>query len=249
MIDLAVFDLETTGVDTKNDRIVTAYVGLLDKDGTVTRSREWIVDGDHYSEGAAAVHGWTKEKLAAIPNARRGPNAAEEVALEIAHLLHALASPIAAARPVPIAGHNVSYDLTMLAAHLGRSYTPMFPLGGADGSLVLDSIVLDKHFSKYVKGSGQRKLVPTAARYGIHLTEEQAHDASFDAIAAGRICQGIIARHAQSATTREGLVKLHDAQAVWRREQQASLEKWLRAPKPKGGGEPDAVCERGWPLQ
>lgn len=248
MIDLAVFDLETSGVDTQNDRIVTAFVGYLTADGELVKSQEWIVDGEHYSEEAAAVHGWTKEKLAAIPHARRGPGAAEEVALEIANLLWALSDP---SRPgaMPIAGHNLSFDLTMLAAHLARKNTTMFPLGPQqNGANVLDSIVLDKQFNKYVRGSGQRKLIPTAARYGIELTEEQAHDASFDAIAAGRICQGIIARHAQSATTPEGLAALHNAQVSWRAQQQASLEAWLRAPAPKGGGEPDAVCERGWPV-
>lgn len=72
VIELAVFDLETTGVDPNSDRIVTAFFGVLDGDGELTVSREWIVDpGVPIPPGASNVHGWTAERLAADTHAPR----------------------------------------------------------------------------------------------------------------------------------------------------------------------------------
>ena len=41
---IGVFDLETTGIDVENDRIVTAHVGVLDVDGHVVDARDWLAD-------------------------------------------------------------------------------------------------------------------------------------------------------------------------------------------------------------
>ena len=41
---IAVFDLETTGIDVENDRIVTAFVGLIDGEGTIERGTDWLAD-------------------------------------------------------------------------------------------------------------------------------------------------------------------------------------------------------------
>jgi len=64
--DLAVFDLETTGVDVRTARIVTAYLGVLDASGEVVSSRSWMADpGIEIPEGAAAGHGITTERARA----------------------------------------------------------------------------------------------------------------------------------------------------------------------------------------
>lgn len=241
VIELAVFDLETTGVDPNSDRIVTAFFGVLDGDGELTVSREWIVDpGVPIPPGASNVHGWTAERLAADPRTRHD---LDVVAVEIVHAIWAACNP---ARPdwMPVAGHNLAYDLTMLRAHLHEPDAQMVPFGPS-GVRVLDSYVLDKHFDPRVPGSGQRKLTPTAARYGIELTDAQAHDAAFDAVAAGRICQRILSRWTppESWTAQDAVTWIHGAQVRWRREQQASLERWLRA-----NVDPEIVCERGWPI-
>ena len=55
---LAVFDTETTGLDTRGSRIVTAYVGLIDASGQVTECAEWLTNpGVMIPEAATAVHG------------------------------------------------------------------------------------------------------------------------------------------------------------------------------------------------
>lgn len=239
--ELAVFDLETTGTDPHADKIVTAFFGILDGDGELTISREWIVDpGVPIPAGAASVHGWTDERLAADSRTRHD---LDVVAVEIAHAIREACDP---SRPgwMPVAGHNLAYDLTMLRAHLHEPETQM-PAFGKAGVRVLDSYVLDKHFDPYVPGSGQRKLTPTAERYGIELTEAQAHDAAFDAVAAGRICQRILARWKtpEAWSAQDAATWIHGAQVKWRAEQQARLERWLRE-----NVDPEIVCERGWPI-
>ena len=59
---LTVFDLETTGLDVKTSRIVTATVATLDPGGEVTDLREWLVNpGIEIPEAASNVHGVTTE--------------------------------------------------------------------------------------------------------------------------------------------------------------------------------------------
>ena len=41
---VAVFDLETTGVDPREARIVTAFIGLIDADGELERGTDWLAD-------------------------------------------------------------------------------------------------------------------------------------------------------------------------------------------------------------
>lgn len=244
MIRLAVFDLETTGVDAHNDRIVTAFVGLLGPDGTLERQQEWIVNpGVPVPAGAAEVHGWTDERLATDPRVRQS---LDEVVGEIAHLIWSVCKPREGQPVLPLAGHNLGYDLTMLNAHLGRMGIAPLPFGDG-GIYVLDSLVLDKHFAKFVRGTGQRKLTPTAARYGVILTEDQAHDASFDAMAAGRIVQGILGKHVRNVLSEpaSAIAGLHRQQKGWYLEQQLSLEKWLRK---ENKLEPGESLDTDWPT-
>jgi DNA polymerase III epsilon subunit-like protein len=63
---LGVFDLETTGLDVTQSRIVTAFVGVLDATGAVIESHEWVADpGIEIPEAAARVHGYTTERARA----------------------------------------------------------------------------------------------------------------------------------------------------------------------------------------
>ncbi|PMU07069.1 DNA polymerase III subunit epsilon, partial [Pseudomonas sp. FW305-20] len=67
------------------DRIVTAYVGVLDADGTILSSASWLADpGIEIPAGATAVHGVTTER------ARRDGRPAAAVVTEIVAELRAL---------------------------------------------------------------------------------------------------------------------------------------------------------------
>ncbi|MCA1943131.1 MAG: 3'-5' exonuclease, partial [Yonghaparkia sp.] len=80
--ELAVFDLETTGVDVRTARIVTACVAVLDASGAVVARRDWLADpGVEIPEGAAAIHGITTERARA-----EGRPAAEVVAEVVGEL-------------------------------------------------------------------------------------------------------------------------------------------------------------------
>ena len=60
---LAVFDLETTGIDVDTCRIVTAHVGVIGADGGVLEQQEWLVDpGVEIPTAASLIHGITTER-------------------------------------------------------------------------------------------------------------------------------------------------------------------------------------------
>ena len=97
---------------------------------------------------------------------------------------------------VPLVGHNVAYDLTVLDREMRR--LGLGSLGVADGFApggpvavrwdgrtvgafpVLDTMVLDKALDPYRPGKGGRRLSNAAPLYGVTLTDEDAHSAGAD---------------------------------------------------------------------
>lgn len=239
-----VLDLETTGVDAWGDRIVTAYVAVIDIDGEVIQEKHYLVNpGIPIPEGASVVHGVTDEVAATgqDPQVAVG-DIASIIQLECAN------------NDLPLIGANISYDLTMLLAEARRHLSP--ESASAVESLlrsvnVLDSLVIDKALDKYRKGN--RQLVTTAAHYGIELTDEDAHSASFDALAAGRIVLAIMRKYPQVSTLGTppsvNNAILHEKQQIWRREQQSSLQAWFRSSKAGDRQDPNIVIDGSWPIQ
>jgi DNA polymerase-3 subunit epsilon len=223
---LGVFDTETTGVDRDTARIVTAYIGLMGRDGEIVKSREWLLDpGVEIPEAAIAVHGITTERAAA-----EGQDAATgvaEIAKAIADLL---------AQGVPVVAYNASYDLTVLDREL-RRYGHAGLVAEALNPIV-DPLVIDKAIDKFRRG--KRTLEVTAAHYGVSLTG--AHDAKADATATGGVAWAVIDRLVQKvpAITVE---QTHHTQIVRAREQAESLQEYLRRTKP------DTVVSTAWPLE
>lgn len=221
-LTLGAFDLETTGVDAANDRIVTAAFIWLHPDGT-HETRTWLVDpGIEIPEGAAAVHGISTEYA-------RDNGMTPSMALqEISEMLNT-----AAAANLPIVGHNVSYDFSLLTAELRRHDMPEL-----DWFPVLDTIVLDKAVDKYRKGS--RNLTATTEHYGVVL--ENAHTADADALASALVFRAMAEKFPEKLNM--PLPELHAAQVAWRREQQSSLEEFLRRKK----NDPTIHIEKTWPV-
>lgn len=221
-LTLGAFDLETTGVDASKDRIVSAAFVWIHPDGT-HETTTWLVDpGVEIPEAAASVHGISTEHARAYGVE---PRKALE---EISNLLNT-----AAAASLPIVGHNVSYDFSLLTAELRRHDLPEL-----DWFPVLDTIVLDKAVDKYRKGS--RNLTATTATYGITL--ENAHTADADALAAGLVFREIAKKYPEKIEI--PLPELHAAQVAWRREQQTSLEEFLRRKK----NDDTIRIEKTWPV-
>lgn len=223
------FDLETTGTDPAEARIVTA--ALVDTiGGKVERSLDWLIDpGVPIPSEASAIHGVTDERAR-----REGRSAAEAVA-EIAT---ALGERLAEGRPVVL--FNAPFDLTLLDVELRRYGQPGLAecCGGAVRPVV-DALVIDRSVDRYRKGS--RTLQRVCSLYGIDLAD--AHHAASDALAAVRVAVALGERYPAlvgDVTT----AALHERQISWYQEWAEGLQSWLRRDK-----DAEAVVDPSWPLR
>lgn len=221
---VAVFDLETTGVDVETDRIVTAHVGVLDAKGREIASRDWLADpGIEIPEGATAVHGVT------TAHARTHGRPVLEVVADVTGALRSLLS-----QGVPVVAYNASYDFSLLAHEAMRHGVE--PLSAP--SPIIDPLVIDKAYDRY--RPGKRTLEVVAAHYAVPL--EGAHDASADAVAAGRVAQALARRFRMPET----LEALHTQQIGWARSQAASLTEYFIS---IGRIEPEESLDGTWPVR
>lgn len=222
---VAVFDLETTGIDVETARIVSACVAVLAADGSVIGRWDWLADpGVEIPDGAAAVHGITTER------ARAEGRPAHVVVAEITQTLRVLF-----ALGIPLVVYNAPYDLTLLDRECRRhNLEPLETF-----SPVIDPLVIDKAVDRYRKG--KRTLVATAELYKVAL--DDAHDAGSDAIAAGRVAQAL--GHAYPDELDISLADLHGRQAIWYAEQAASFQEYIR----KAKGDVTYVADTAWPIR
>lgn len=216
------FDLETTGVDVEQDRIVTACV-VQCGGGQPTDSASWLsdVDGETIPEQATAVHGITS----GIAHSQGTP-----AAQVIADVLAALGQAITAG--IPIVAMNARYDLTLLDREARRHGLAPLP----DGFPVVDPYVIDKQMDRFRKGS--RKLVDLCAHYQVPIGD--AHTADADAIAACRLAWRMGTKAWGIRAT--PLADLHRQQIGWAAEQAAGLQEYFRRK------DPQAVVRGEWPL-
>jgi DNA polymerase-3 subunit epsilon len=222
---LAVFDLETTGVDTDTSRIVSACIAVLEPDGSLHRQFTWLADPEiEIPEGASAVHGITTER------AREDGRTAETVVGEITATIRTLL-----ALGIPLVVYNAPYDLSLLDRECRRHRIE--PLGSP--TPVIDPLVIDKAVDRFRKG--KRTLVAAAERYGVTL--DDAHDAAADAIAAGRVAQAIAREFPDEVDV--SFADLHGRQQIWYAEQAASFQQYIREVK----GDETYVAESAWPLR
>ena len=221
---IAVFDLETTGLDLTDARIVTACAVELDASGNVVGTNsEWLANpGIEIPIQASDVHGVTTEI------AVRDGRPADVV---VGELLDTLRSFFA--RGLPVVAYNAPYDFTILHYEALRHGLEPLKLGA-----VIDPLVIDKFKDKYRKG--KRRLENAADFYQVPLAD--AHNATADAVAAGRVAQAIARRWASElpATAAE----LHDAQIQWSETIDADFESYMRR-----SVNPDFTATRGWPLK
>lgn len=221
---LAVFDLETTGLDLEQARIVTACAVAIDQEGQVSGSNtEWLADpGIEIPEAASNVHGVTT----AIARAK-GRNT-KEVVSEILETLRGFFSA-----GIPVVAYNAPYDFTIL--HHEAIRNGLEPI--TNPMPIIDPLVLDKFVDQY--RSGKRTLQVAASVYGVQLSD--AHNATADAIAAGKVAQAIARKY--SSKLPSDVIELHDAQKVWSVQQDDSYEIFRRK------SSPDFTVVRGWPVK
>lgn len=228
------FDTETTAPDPAGARLVTACVAFIGG-GRAKKVVSWVVDaGVDVPTEAAEIHGYTTERV----RAEGKPIA--DVLPEIVDLL-----ATAVADGLPLVAYNAVYDNTVLNCETARLGLPPFA-DVLDSAVVLDPFVVDKHTDRYRKG--KRTLTAACEHFGVRL--DGAHDAEADALAAARVMWRIGYRSRQDAAEvrrlyadrrfPDELVRafaalgamsgrdLHDAQAVWYREQSESFAAYLR---------------------
>ncbi len=140
---LAVFDLETTGLDLQTSRIVTAAVAVLNANGEAVEVHEWLVNpGIEIPEAAANVHGITTEMARA-----KGVEPSPAIAEIIAVLTRLEAE-------MPLVAFNAPYDFSILKSEALR-----YGLEPLEPKAVIDPLVLDRQLVKFRSGKGSRNLV------------------------------------------------------------------------------------------
>jgi DNA polymerase-3 subunit epsilon len=221
---LGVFDLETTGIDVETSRIVSAHVGVLNATGELVEEWNWLADpGVEIPAGASDVHGITTER------ARAEGRPAAEVIREIIEVLTSLFD-----RGLAVTIYNAPYDLSLLY-HEALRYQ-LTPLG--EPAPIIDPLVLDKAVDRYRKG--KRTLEAAALFYGVDLVD--AHDASADAVAAGRVAQAMARLHPEELAVEARL--LHMRQVEWCAEQSADFQDYMRRTH-----NPDFTTSGLWPVR
>jgi len=221
---LAVFDTETTGLDTRHARIVTCFLGIIGPDGEVQEAHSWLADpGVEIPEQASAVHGVTTEM--AREQGRRAPDVVREIGETVGGYL---------ASGLPVVAYNAVYDFSILHHEMVRY--DLAPL--ADPRPIIDPLVIDRAVDTYRKG--KRTLGMAAAHYLVAL--DDSHQADADAIAAGRVAQAIIRQHTDSISG--DAQWLHDQQIEWARAWAENYQKFRR-----GSGDPSFVASGAWPVR
>ena len=225
------FDTETTGVDPRHDRLVTAALVFRPASSDVpSRTQDtvstWLANpGVEIPAGAAAVHGITTEY------AREHGRPAREVVWELAGAIGALNLD-----GVPIIAFNAAYDFSVL-------HHEMLRYGIANGELppgaVLDPYVLHKHVIP--RKRGKRTLEVLAAEYGVSL--ENAHTSADDALAAERLLVKLTEQFPQVLDV--DARQLHEQQVQWAAEQAANFQAWLRTQP----GKESEVIDGRWPVR
>ncbi|MFI1835750.1 3'-5' exonuclease [Streptomyces olivaceoviridis] len=223
------FDLETTGTDPREARIVTGAV-IEVRAGEPMGCREWLADpGVEIPADAVAVHGISNERATAEGRP------ADQVADAIADVLVSYWKT-----GVPVVAYNAAFDLTLLSAELRRYGLPSLTdrLGGTHPAPVVDPYTIDRWVDRYRRG--KRNLEAVCAEYGIVL--DAAHNATADALAAARLASAIADRHPKIASL--GPAELHRRQIEWYAQWAADFQAFLRRK-----GEADAVVDGTWPLR
>lgn len=220
--ELTVFDLETTGVNTREARIVTACVARINAAGDVVSMSTWLADpGVEIPLAAQQVHGISTEV------ARRDGRPVADVIAEIADVLRE-----SLRAEIPVVAYNAPYDFGVLRAESKRHNIPVI----GDPAPIVDPLVIDKEVDRYRKG--KRTLTVACEFYGVDLGD--AHNADADAIAAGRVALAIANKYPEQLAMTA--MELHLKQQEWSQRQEENFAEYMR----KAGRE--FSPRYGWPL-
>lgn len=223
------FDTETTGVDVRSDRIVTAAIVVRARITGLSQVRTWLIDpGVEIPEAASAIHGITTE------HARAHGVQPREALAEIADLLAA-----AMAADYPVVAFNACFDLTLLEHELARHGLPtLSDRLGRDPSPAIDPLVLDRALDRY--RPGKRRLGDLAEYYGV-VASGDLHAADVDVDATLDVLGALVRRFPEFAEMSPSA--LHDRQIRAHYRWASKLNGWLLA-----NGFDREPADLAWPL-
>lgn len=227
------FDIESTGVDQWEDRVVTFSAVFSPYEGGPTTTLEWLIDpGIEINEGASEVHGITTEY--AREHGMPAPQAIAEIAQRLEQVVD---------MGIPFGIYNATFDTTMIYNEFERYNIPMKYTREQLFSRIIDPLVIDKACDKWRKGS--RKLTDTAALYGFELVN--AHNSTADVEAT----IFIIRKLKKFFKPEMSIEMLQEFQKDAKLEQATSFQKYLREKRDEEGNlvDPNAVINPEWPFQ
>lgn len=227
------FDIESTGVDQFEDRVVTFSMLFSAMRGAEPLVLEWLIDpGVEIAEGATAVHGISTD------HAREFGKDAADAMKYIAWRMEAVVD-----MGIPFVIYNAPFDTTMIYNEFERYNIPLRYTREEMFARVIDPLVIDKACDKYRKGS--RKLTDTAKLYGYDLTN--AHNSTADVEATLHIARQLGKFFKPEMT----IEKLQEFQKDAKMEQSTSFQKYLRKKTDEEGNlvGPNAVISTEWPYQ
>jgi DNA polymerase-3 subunit epsilon len=219
---LATFDLETTGLDVLEDRIVQAALLIIEADGT-TRDGGWsglINPGVAIPPESTEIHDITDEMV------QRDGVPAEQALPQIAEVFAEYS-----ALDLPLVIYNAPFDWPFIHAEASR-YGTSIPWMD-----IIDPLVCDRALDKF--RSGSRTLASNAAMFGIPLV---AHTAAADATAAAAVMRELAVRHETLRNT--PVTVLQGLQSQWHFDWAGGYETYLK----NSGGQDDAHVDKHWPT-
>jgi DNA polymerase-3 subunit epsilon len=216
------FDVETTGADPDQARIVTATLVLVGADRPIRAFRLLVDPGVEIPAASTAFHGITTAR------ARAEGRAPGDALPELVKRLRATWE-----RGIPVVAFNGSYDLTVLDRELDRHVGDGLDVTGP----VVDPHIIDRALDRR---GGKRTLEETCRHYRVRL--DSAHDATQDALAATRLAWRL-ARVYPVEVGDLSLVELHDRQVVWSQQLADGLNQYWRS---QGR---DKTMDGTWPVR
>lgn len=198
------FDTETTGVDIKTARILTAALVEQEPDGSFNCRELLLNPGVEVPEESTKIHGMTTEFV------QKHGKDPKEALKKISKVLNGADK---------IVIYNASYDLPLLNEELKRYNLP--PLNDGISRKVVDPLVIDRHYYRYRKG--KRTLEVNADFYGVEV-EGDLHEATTDVITTLKVLQEQEKRFPE--LLKMNPEKRFNNQAAWHKVFADGLNKW-----------------------
>ena len=205
--DVVVYDVESTGTDTIEDRIIQIAAMRIDKDGNEIERFERFINPGKSVGTSQLVHGFTDEYLA---EHGESPNVVLEAFKEFSH------NRI-------IVGHNVNYDISILSHELARHN-----LGEPHFKAVYDTLDIFRRFYPTLEN---HKLGFLSNHFPINHTP--THNAMDDIIATGQLLIYAVRENIVPTTT-DRMVAINQYKAAFTTiaSQMATLRRKMHADNP-----------------